>query len=200
MWEPSFSFWVIHLHFESRFCLFGPFVRAILAKTGQCRLLEDVETWNFWLWLIMGFIFILSHECPGHHFSWDPLRCPFTAPSTRGVESREAHADLAVAINAFGKGLCAYTRQSKDIRTSVAKKFTDLNCNPADFWWDPHSLQPQKTNAQQLFQACCRSGRNTPLNKAGGQEIHHTSEARRPALEGEQLIYHQTKVCPSCKP
>lgn len=50
------------------------------------------------------------------------------------------------------------------------------------------SLQPQETSTQQLFQACCRSGRDISLNKAG-QEIYHVSEARKPALEGEQLTY-----------
>ena len=30
---------------------------------------------------------------------------------------------------------------------------------------------------------------NAPLNKAGGQEIYQVSEARRPALEGEQLVH-----------
>lgn len=41
---------------------------------------------------------------------------PFTVLTTRDVKSREAHADLAVAVSAFGKGLYAYTGQSKDMR------------------------------------------------------------------------------------
>lgn len=50
-------------------------------------------------------------------------------------------------------------------------------------------MQPQETSAQQLLQACCRRRMNTSLNKAGGQEIYQVSEARRPALEGEDLVF-----------
>lgn len=88
----------------------------------------------------------------------------------------------------LGKG-CVPAQGNPDIRPVQPKSLLIWTAILQAAGEHPHSLQPQETSAQQLSQACCRSRRDTPLNKAGGQEIHHISEARRPALEGQQLIH-----------
>lgn len=116
-------------------------------------------------------------------------RSPFTVLTTRR-EKQRGTCRLRSGCQCFWERAVCLHRAIQRHKTSVTKKLTDLDCNPTGCCWaSPFLLQPQETSAQQLFQACCRSGRNTALNKAGGQEIHHISEVRRPALEGEQLFY-----------